>query len=322
METSPRTTNHQLPTEADAFTTELLERYCDHQEALGYVATTLRQDRTEAHQFWQWATTQGDHHPLDITAKLACDYQRHLNVYGGRRKQRLDPHTIQSKLICLKRLYRWLLRQDLIAGNPFEGLKYPRPLRHYKRRALTEAEIDRLMAAPNVRTATGIRVRAILETFYSTGLRETELAKLTLHDLDAAHGWVWVHEGKNKKSRVVPIGESALFWVMRYLEKVRPVIVRGQDTGHLFLSSIGKRFQYQSALSALVRRYLVKAGIAKSGGCHVLRHSAATHMLQHGADIRAIQEMLGHASIRTTECYTRLTCGDLKEVLTRCHPWP
>lgn len=306
----------------DAFTSDLLNRYASQLEALGYAVKTLRQDHREAQQFWQWAAAQGGDHPLDITAEQANAYQKHLALLQGPRQTGLDPGTIRFKLDSLKRLYRWMLRQDLIAANPFEGLKFPKTLRQFKRQALTLAEIARLMAAPNVRTATGIRVRAILETFYSTGLREMELARLTVHDLDAAHGWVWVHEGKNKKSRVVPLGERALAWVMRYLEDVRPVILRGQDTGHLFLTSIGKRFQYQSALSALVRSYFQKAGIAKSGGCHLLRHSAATHMLQQGADIRAIQEMLGHASIRTTECYTQLACVDLKQALARHHPWP
>jgi integrase/recombinase XerD len=306
----------------DAFIDDLLERYCDHQEALGYVATTLRQDKTEAQQFWQWAAAQGDHHPLDITAKLARAYQRHLNLYGGRRKQRLDPQTVRLKLGGLKRLYRWLLRQDLIAGNPFEGLTFARVPRQFKRRALTASEMDRLLAVPDTTTAIGLRNRAILETFYSTGLREMELARLAITDVDAARGWVWVHESKTKTSRVVPIGEAALHWVMRYLEEVRPRVLRPQDQGHLFLSYRGRPFKHQSELSGIVGRLMKRAGIAKSGCCHLLRHSAATHMLQQGADIRVIQDMLGHRCIQTTECYTQLVCGDLKDVLKRCHPWP
>lgn len=322
MKSRPPTTNQQPRTEANAFTTDLLNRYTIQLEALGYAAKTLRQDTAEALQFWQWAATQNDAHPLEITASLARAYQHHLAVSVGSRKQRLNALTIEAKLTRLKRLYHWLLRQDLIAGNPFEGMKYPRRLRHYTRQALTEPEIARLLAVPDTTTVLGLRNRAMLETFYSTGLREMELARLALTDLDAAHGWVWVHESKTKTSRVVPIGEAALHWVMRYLEVGRPRCLRGQDSRHLFVSYRGRPFRHQGQLSELVRGLMKQAGIAKSGSCHLLRHSAATHMLQHGADIRAIQDMLGHRCIQTTQGYTRLACGDLKEVLTRCHPWP
>lgn len=303
----------------DAFTVDLLARYTSQKEALGYAAKVLVREKAEARRFWVWAATQGCHHPLEVTTNLAADYQTHLSRHPDRK---LQAETVRYKLGRLKRFYRWLHRQDLIAGNPFDGLSVHHRPRQYHRQPLTQAEIARLFAVPDVTTANGIRVRAILETFYSTGLREMELAGLGLYDVDQAQGWVRVFEGKFKQDRIVPIGESAITWVSRYLSEVRPTLLRGPETGHLFLSGKGRYYKYQGALSVLVRRYIDKAGIHRPGACHLLRHSAATHMLQHGADVRTIQAMLGHRCIRTTECYTHLECADLKKVQQRCHPWP
>jgi integrase/recombinase XerD len=306
----------------DTFTNNLLERYGDHQEALGYATKTLVRDKREARAFWQWAAAQGDHHPLEITASLAWDYQRHLRLCGKLGNKQLDPQTVRLKLGRLKRLYRWLFHQDLIGGNPFACLKFGARPRQSKRQPLTQSEIARLMAAPDVTRPLGVRNRAILEVFYSTGLRKMELARLACLDVDAAHGWVRVHESKTKTSRVVPIGESALFWVMRYLAEVRSRLLRGPDPGHLLLSCRWKSLVGQGTLKEIVKHSMNRGGIYRSGSCHLLRHSAATHMLQHGADIRVIQQMLGHRSIESTEGYTQLTCGDLKDIQKRCHPWP
>lgn len=299
---------------------EQLERYRDHREALGYAVRTSIRECTEAKQFLIWAEAQGCQHPQEVTSELVRDYQKYL-VFQTHRGRPLNARTVRHKLSCLKRIYHWLSRQDLVEGNPFEGLEFGKASKQYVWQALTEAEVARVMATPNVKTANGIRVRAILETFYSTGLRTMELAGLSLYDVDQARGWIRVDQGKFKQDRVVPIGDSALFWISRYLVEVRPFWLRGPDTGHLFLSGKGRYYKYGCNLSMQVRRYFDKAGIGKPGACHLLRHSAATHMLKHGADIRHIQAMLGHACLRTTECYTQLACEDLKQAQKAYHPW-
>lgn len=295
----------------------LLQAYQNHQETLGYAAKTLIRDKREAIVFWQWAATQSHSHPLTITPNMVATYSEYLGHC-----RLLQPQTVQVILRSLMRVYRWFVSEELTRDNPFEGLKLAGHSRSSTHRPLTTAQISRLMAVPDLTTPLGIRDRAILEAFYSTGLRKTELARLTCLDLDAAGGWVRVQISKTKTSRVVPIGESALYWVMRYLAQVRPHLLRGSDPGNLFVSYRGKSFVEQGTLSNVVKKAMIKAGILTYGSAHLLRHSAATHMLQRGADIRVIQTMLGHQCIDSTQRYTHTTCGDLKTIHRRCHPWP
>jgi len=296
----------------DTHTQAQFQTYVDQQEALGLSAKVLSRERAELTHFWRWATA---HHHLTITPAVAAAYQTHLADAG------LAPSTVRYKLARLKRFYQWRQHRRLAPDNPFGALTMPQHHPHYQRQGLSESEITRLMATPDLTTINGVRVRAILETFYSTGLRELELARLTLYDLDHAQGWVRVDQGKHRKDRMVPIGRTALYWLQRYLDEGRPEIARDPDTGHLFLSGQGHPYRRQGALSCLVRRYFVKAGIAKPGACHLLRHSAATHMLNHGADIRHIQAFLGHRSLRTTQGYTHLSTCELRQAQQNHHPW-
>jgi integrase/recombinase XerD len=184
---------------------------------------------------------------------------------------------------------------------------------------LTEAEIARVLAQPDLTTPTGLRDRALLETAYSTGLRRMELIRLRCHELDLARGVCMVHEGKGKKDRVVPIGERAADWVLKYLDEARPELVAETGEGAVFLTGTGRPF-HPNHCSRLVRGYVAAAGIRKRGACHLLRHTMATGMLEHGADVRVIQEILGHARLTTTQLYTRVSIRLLKAVHTATHP--
>jgi len=184
---------------------------------------------------------------------------------------------------------------------------------------LSQDEVELVLRQPNVGDPIGVRDRAMLETLYSTGMRRMELLKLKLYDVDRRRGVVTIREGKGKKDRVIPIGERALAWVDKYLNEVRPVIVVEPDDGIVFLTSMGEPFT-PNHLSWLASQYVEAARIGKSGACHLLRHTMATLMLEGGADIRFIQEMLGHARLDTTQIYTHVAIRKLKQIHEATHP--
>lgn len=159
----------------------------------------------------------------------------------------------------------------------------------------------------------------MLETLYSTGMRRMELIGLKLYDIDVDRGTVMIRQGKGKKDRMIPIGDRALAWIDKYLTEVRPELVAGLDDGVLYLTNLSEPFT-PNRLTQLVRNYVQAAGIGKTGACHLFRHTMATLMLEHGADIRFIQEMLGHADVSTTQIYTQVSIRQLKEIHTATHP--
>jgi len=165
----------------------------------------------------------------------------------------------------------------------------------------------------------GTRDRAIMETFYSTGVRRMELVNLKIHDIDFTRGTATIFDGKGKKDRMVPIGDRACAWVRKYLEEVRPTLVASDDNGHLFLTEYGEPF-IKNRLSDLVTKYKETVGIDKPGTCHLFRHAMATYMLENGADIRYIQEILGHVNLSSAEIYTRVSIKKLKQVHAATHP--
>jgi integrase/recombinase XerD len=165
----------------------------------------------------------------------------------------------------------------------------------------------------------GKRDRAMLEVLYSTGMRRMELTGLSVYDLDAERGTLMVRQGKGKKDRMVPVGERAIAWIGSYLRDVRPSLTLGADDGTLFLTTFGEAFT-ANRMTQLVRNYVDAAAIGKRGACHLFRHSMATLMLKGGADIRFIQQMLGHADLSTTQIYTQVSIRKLKQIHTATHP--
>jgi integrase/recombinase XerD len=181
---------------------------------------------------------------------------------------------------------------------------------------------------PDVREPMGLRDRAILEVLYSTGMRRKELAGLKLFDLDAERGTIMIRQGKGKKDRMVPVGERALAWVGKYLADARPRLVQEPDDlsavprqagGTLFLTNLGEAFS-PNRLTQMAREYVDAANLGKKGACHLFRHTCATLMLENGADVRFIQELLGHAELSTTQIYTQVSIRKLKEIHTATHP--
>jgi integrase/recombinase XerD len=184
---------------------------------------------------------------------------------------------------------------------------------------LTALEAEAVLRIPDVDDVLGLRDRAMLEVLYSTAVRRAELVSLRIYDLDRARGTLMVREGKGKRDRVVPMGERALLWVDKYLGESRPELVAAIDDGALFLANTGEALSLDH-VSMLVRQYVDRADLGKRGACHLFRHTAATLMLENGADIRFIQQLLGHAKLDTTAIYTQVSIHKLKEVHALTHP--
>ena len=176
-----------------------------------------------------------------------------------------------------------------------------------------------MLGEADVADPLGLRDRAMLEVLYSTGMRRMELAGLHVFDIDSERGTVMVRQGKGKKDRMIPIGERAVAWVRRYIDTVRPQLAVEPDDGTLFLTGMGDAFT-PNRLTQLVRNYVRAADLGKSGSCHLFRHTMVTLMLEHGADIRFIQQMLGHADLSTTQIYTQVSIRKLQAIHAMTHP--
>ena len=265
-----------------------------------------------------WLAERGVDHPAEVTKPVLERYQRSLFHYRKADGNPLSFRTQVSYLVPVKGLFKWLAQTNRILFNPASELELPRIERRLPKVVLGLAEVEAVLATPDLGDPVGVRDRAIMEVLYSTGMRRSELAHLRLHDVDVERGTVIIDQGKGHKDRMVPIGERALAWVDRYLIEVRPMLVVLPDEGVLFLTVEGNDLT-PDHLTERIGRY-VRRATNKPGSCHTFRHTMATLMLEGGADIRHIQEILGHVQLSTTEIYTHVTIDALKAVHTRCHP--
>ena len=278
----------------------------------------------ELHEFYlsqlaTWLDERGVSRPQDVTRPMLQRYQRHLYHHRSATGRPLSFMAQYQRLSSARLFFRFLARQNHILYNPASDLDLPKLERRLPRWVLTHQEAERVLAQPQLSDPLGVRDRAMLETFYATGIRRFELASLSVYDLDAERGTLLVRQGKGKKDRIVPIGERAVRWIERYLAEVRPLFAVEPDSGVLFLSATGEDIGLHR-LSELVREYVDAADVGKRGSCHLFRHSMATLMLEGGADIRFIQQMLGHARIASTELYTKVSIRQLQRVYTATHP--
>ncbi len=298
---------------------DVVARYLEALRLTHYAADTVHVRTLYLKYFTAWAVARGLTTPEDVTRAVLERYQRWLYHYRKRTGTPLSVWSQHGRLVAVKSLFRWLTKQRVLPANPAAELELPRVTAQRLPQPLTDAEITEVLAHADPTTPIRLRDRALLETGYSTGLRRMELIRLRLYDLDLARGVVVVRQGKGRKDRVVPIGERAIAWLEKYLDEARPDFVTEPDEGTVFLTRTGRPF-HPNHLSRLARDYVVAAGIAKRGACHLLRHTMATGMLEHGADVRVIQEILGHARLTTTQLYTRVSIRLLKAVHTATHP--
>jgi integrase/recombinase XerD len=269
--------------------------------------------------FFAWCEARSVTRPEEVTKPMVDRYQRHLFHYRSANGKPLSFVSQIESLRPLRGYFKWLTRTNVLLWNPASEMELPRAARRLPKHVLTVAEVERVLAQPDVFDPLGLRDRAILETLYSTAIRRREASEVTLFDVDADRGTLMVRQGKGKKDRVVPIGERALGWIRRYLDEVRPRFVVAPDPGTLFLTYDGAGIG-SAYLTELVSTYVRNATLGKTGSCHLFRHTCATLMLEGGADIRYIQEMLGHAELSTTQIYTRVSIRRLKAVHALTHP--
>ncbi len=240
-----------------------------------------------------------------------------LDYLAYKFQSKARPRSAARLLSSLKRFYRYLLREKRIQTDPTLQVAAPKLPRSLPR-TLTEEDVDALLAVPDIDTDLGLRDKAMLETLYASGLRVSELVTMTVTQLSHDMGVVRVM-GKGSKERLVPIGEEALAWIRRYLDDARPAILDGRPVDALFVTARGASMTRQ-AFWHLIRRYAKRADIGKKISPHTLRHAFATHLLNHGADLRVVQMLLGHADISTTQIYTHIARERLKQLHARHHP--
>lgn len=275
----------------------------------GLAANSVAAYRRDLEAFGRWLAARG----LDAGACERAHLRRYLTDLRGRG---LAARSAARALAALRGLYRYMVERGAISQDPTLELESPKLMRSLPR-FLSSEEVEGLMGAPDVATTLGLRDRAMLETLYATGVRVSELVGLTSGQLRLDPGYVRVW-GKGNKERVVPVGSQARRWLQQYLDKARPALdKRRQD--ELFLTVRGGGMTRQ-CFWHLLKRYGRAAGITTHLSPHVLRHSFATHLLEHGADLRAVQAMLGHADISTTEIYTHITRERLRSLYDSKHP--
>ncbi|MDN5311399.1 MAG: integrase/recombinase XerD [Thermoanaerobacteraceae bacterium] len=225
--------------------------------------------------------------------------------------------SISRACAAIKSFYHFLVMERLIEKDPTLNLDTPK-LEHRLPRVLTLNEVEQLLNQPDTSVIWGFRDKTMLELLYATGIRVSELILIKVEDLNVEMGFLRCF-GKGSKERIVPVGSVALKYLDIYINEVRPKFLKEQDNGILFLNHLGKGLTRQGFWK-IIRKYAQKAGIEKHITPHTLRHSFATHLLENGADLRSVQEMLGHADISTTQIYTHITRSKIKEVYDRTHP--
>ncbi len=306
------------PTDPNSLYTYLL-RFLEWMRVRNYSDKTTESREVYLRYFIEWCEQRGLSQPQEITKPIIERYQRYLFHYRKKNGEPLTTRSQYGRLTPVRAWFKWLARENHILYNPASDIELPRLEHRLPQHVLTRSEVETILNQANVTTETGIRDRAILETFYSTGIRRLELINLHRHDLDTERGTLMIRQGKGKKDRMVPIGDRALSWVVKYCDEVRPHLALGQDDGTLFLSHLGEAFK-RNHLTQLVRDYVNAANTGKQGSCHLFRHTMATLMLENGADIRFIQAILGHAKVSTTQIYTQVSIRKLKEVHSETHP--
>jgi integrase/recombinase XerD len=295
------------------------DTYLESLLSRNYSEGTVESRRFALKVFLTWAAERDVTRAGQVTRPILEAYQRHRWKCTRPNGRPLSWSTHHGQLGTLKDFFRWLTRQDVILHNPASELELPRPEHRLPAEALTRAEIERLLVVPAVADPLGVRDRAMLELFYSSGLRRTELCRAGLTEVNLERRTLTVRHGKGKKDRVVPFGEQAGHWLERYLIEVRPRLSLDPHEPAFFLTGYGTAFN-PDVVSRQVSAWMKAAGLTKKGSCHLLRHTCATHMLEGGADIRYIQQLLGHASLETTAIYTEVSIKQLQAVHARCHP--
>jgi integrase/recombinase XerD len=309
MPVAPQTENPDDVAEHDAIIDQFTDGLWSER---GLSRNTLSAYAADLRGFAGWLHPRG----LTLLAVQRGDIQLYLS---HRITERASKRTTARLLSTLRRFYRWAVREGILVEDPgalIDAPKLGRPLP----KAITEKEVEGLLAAPDITSARGLRDRCLLEVAYASGLRVSELVGLRLEQIDQLQGVIRT-VGKGNKERLAPLGEEALDWLQRYLRDARPELLAGKDATvrEVFVSRHGRGLTRQMCWH-LIRRYAVQAGITKALSPHTLRHAFATHLLNHGADLRVVQMLLGHSNLSTTQIYLHIARARLQEFHKTHHP--
>lgn len=291
----------------------LLENFLDYLAVEENLATnTADSYRRDIRRYLNFLTqTRGYRQPSEILQKDLSGFIRLLDELG------LAARSIARNLSAIRTFHRFLMKENLLDHDPAENVDLPKMARTLPA-VLDIAEVESLLAQPDTLSHLGVRDRAMLELIYACGLRISELLGIKQNQIHTDSGFLRV-VGKGSKERVVPIGEEAMNWLVYYREKVRPHLAQSAAGDVLFLNNRGKPMS-RMGFWKILRKYVVAAGIKKEITPHTFRHSFATHLLEGGADLRVVQELLGHADISTTQIYTHIDREYLKEIHRTFHP--
>jgi len=271
-------------------------------------------------KYWQkYLADQGIADLAAVTPQIVAGYQAWVYNYQTRFGK---PFTIATQIQVLNNLqvfYRYLVKTGKVLSSPADIIRLPKEPRKLPAVVLTQKEMKKLLVQPDTSTVLGFRDRTMYEVLYSTGIRIGELIRLRTQDVALSEGTIFIHAGKGGKDRVVPLGKAACRYVKEYLQKIRLFLSHSSTGDVVFPDRLGKPFDRSGILKKLAV-YAMRAGLKKRITVHTFRHTLATEMLKHGADLRQIQELLGHTSLRTTQLYTHIVKGELKRILAQCHP--
>lgn len=297
-----------------------LEQFLTHLKVeRGLATNTQISYKRDIEKFCEFLQSENCHQIEDIHEDLVLEYME--TRIKPLQNEHLGNRSLARNLVSIRQWMLFLIGDGIIQNNPCEHVDLPK----YAQKDpiyLNEHEVDALLQAPNTNTSEGLRDRAMIELLYATGMRVSELVNLVIRDLDLDNGCITAH-GKGSKDRIIPMGECAHLWIRRYLSEAREELLshasNGGDTNLLFVTKRGSGMTRQGFWKNL-KQYAVLAGIKKELSPHKLRHTFATHLISHGADLLAVQEMLGHADISSTQIYTHVSRERLKHIFAENHP--
>jgi len=301
--------------------TDCLAFYIEDCMARGQSNSTVNTKNNLVLMFIRWALIQGIERIQDIDLYVMEDYRKYISVY--RKPKNNEPLSIVTqaqRLIALTTFLDRMFYYDIITDNFFAKFELPRTGRRLPKFVPDEEQVELIINQALVKGKIGIRDRAIIEMFYASGIRRNELANLDIRHVDAKKLTVTVRKGKGSYDRTIPIVQRTINALNDYLENVRPELATFESGDALFLGMTGKRI-LSSKLTELVGDYVRRSGVSEDGACHVLRYATGTHMLENGADIRVVQEQLGHEDISSTQLYALVSIKHLKKVHEKTHPF-
>ena len=300
--------------------TDCLTYYLEYCLSHGESPTTVIGKDHYIKRFIIWCMLNDVEEVSQITQHVVDDYQVYAyRNYQGRHGGQIQMDSLRNIMTAIKRFVWRLYCSDFIKHNPLDKMELPKKPKRLPKTVLDQDEVLQVFELPLMFGLPGYRDRAILELLYASAIRRRELIELRLKSIDLKNNVLMVKQGKGQKDRRVPLSPRACQWLLFYLQDVRPRLSNIQLLDYLFVNNKGKAFTPHTA-SDLVHKYLLASGVADEGACCVFRHSAAKHMLEEGADLRYIQEFLGHADISTTQIYTHVSIKKLKEVYLHTHP--